>query len=931
MKRGRYCGTRHDELTGTWELPNKSWFDQTVVGSSTYGTPRMGALTIIERTLNMKSVTVMDEVECLTNKSGVRRVINKDETTAAIEKQKNLIRLFRDWIWKGEDRKKELVRIFEEKYGCLRRRIFVGDFLEFPGMSGEVTLCRYQKNAVARILLSPNTLLAHDVGAGKTYVMVAAGMELLRMGLSKKNLYVVPNHIVGQWQSIFLSMYPWANVLVVEPKVFRPAVRRRILEKMRDGSYDAVLIAYSCFEKIPLSKEYRMRELEEQKAELAAASKNYSKATSRLKGREASIARKLAQLAAAQEKTQHDIFFDEMGFTRMFVDEAHNFKNVPLDTKVDHVLGISCAGSGKCKDMMQKVHMIQKMNGGGGVVMATGTPITNSITDAFIMQMYLQSGELKMMDLANFDSWIGMFAERVTEFEVDVDTSAYRLTTRFSKFHNLPELTTMLSEIADFYQPGQEADLPLFEDYTDCRIPRTLPFKMYLETITERAEAVRQGGISRKEDNMLKITTDGRKAALDLRLVDPEAGYTCQSKVAVCASQAANVYFATKANRSTQLIFCDSSTPKDDFNMYDEMRRELIQLGVKPEEIAYVHDAHTEKARMALFRDVQQGKIRILLGSTAKLGLGVNVQDRLIAVHHLDIPWRPADMTQREGRILRQGNTNERIWIFRYITEGSFDAYSWQLLHTKQRFIADLLSGSVCERSRSDIENTVLSYAEVKALAIGNKLVKKRVEMANELARYQTLQRKAAENRLHLERLLCELPEKIARYREDLENTKEDMTFYGQWKRSFPAAKTTRERDAEAMHRRCVREAVTEALTANGMQEREQELMAYRGFALILPSNMTPSKPFVWLGRTGRYYVELSDSEVGNLSRIDHVLEKLPELYTRKKKAYLDLIDRRIHIHAELASDVNYTEQIERARRNLKAIDKELGLEVEAV
>lgn len=431
--------TKHDELTGTWEIPFKSRYNHDVKVTRTYGTDRINALHILERTLNMKSVAVTDEVVCNTNSSGKERVINRSETILAIEKQNKMIKMFQKWIWEDERRKERLEMIFENNFSCVRKRIFDGSFLRFPDMSPAIKLYSYQKDAVARILFTPNTLLAHDVGSGKTYVMIAAAMEMRRMGLSEKNMFVVPNNLVGQWKNIFYAMYPSANILCVEPKSFAPSKRESVLERIRDEDFDGIIIAYSCFERIPLSKEYyRNRLVYEQKLIAEIAGKK-NKATSRLKKKQEAVSKALSELAVAMDDLYNGVYFDDLGITRLFVDEAHNFKNVPIETKADKVLGISASGSKKCKDMMDKVHMVQKKNDGAGVVFATGTPITNSITDAFIMQMYLQSGELAMLDLQNFDSWIGMFAERSTEFEIDVDTSSYRLATRFSKFHKLPE------------------------------------------------------------------------------------------------------------------------------------------------------------------------------------------------------------------------------------------------------------------------------------------------------------------------------------------------------------------------------------------------------------------------------------------------------------------------------------------------------------
>ena len=913
---------KHDEITGTWEIPNKTRYGHGVTDTKTYGTDRIEALYILERTLNMKSVAVTDEVQCLTNASGKKRVVNKDETVLAIEKQQKMIAEFQKWVWKDEKRKERLEIIFENNFSCVRRRIFDGSFLHFPTMSPEVRLYPYQKNAVARILFSPNTLLAHDVGSGKTYVMIAAGMELRRMGLSQKNLYVVPNNIVGQWRDIFLSMYPSANLLTVEPKSFTPSKRENMLEKIRDEEFDGIIMAYSCFEQIPLSQKFYVDQLQDTQTRIKEMAEDAKKNTGRLQKQKEKIAKQLAELTVTLGMLSGDVYFDELGITRLFVDEAHNYKNVPIETKTDRVLGVKSGGSKKCADMMNKVRMVQQS--GGGVVMATGTPITNSITDAFIMQKYLQNGELGLLDLQNFDSWIGMFAERVTEFEIDVDTSSYRLATRFAKFHNLPELTSLFSQIADFHQLDESNGIPDFDGYCDALIAKTQEFADYLDDISHRADAVRNGQVHRTMDNMLKITTDGRKAALDLRLVSPMSGFTYPSKVARCAE---NVFQIYKNTAGTQLIFCDTSTPKAGFNVYDEMRRLLTGMGIPYHEIAYVHDATSETKRSQLWDMMRKGVIRILIGSTFKLGLGVNVQDKLIAIHHLDVPWRPADMTQREGRILRQGNGNKKVEIYRYITEGSFDAYSWQLLETKQRFITGLLSGSYAERDGADIEDTVLNYAEVKALAVGNPLVKKRVETANELSRYLTLQRKLVETRLRLEKELRELPAQIAHQESLIENARKDKEFYEQYIRSLPIPVTTAEKNAEAAARKNIRKKIFTAIKGNALKTAESKLMAYRGFQIVLPANMTKEKPFVWLQRTGRYYVGLGDTEVGGLIRIDNFLDNL-DIHIDKLCARLsDMQNRGTHIRAELESKESYTEKLKELKVQIEKIDKKLGVD----
>ena len=745
------------------------------------------------------------------------------------------------------------------------------------------------------------------------------------MGLSQKNMFVVPNNIVGQWKSIFLEMYPQANILVIEPKTFSPDKRMEVLKLVRDEKYDGIIIAYSCFEQIGLSKQYYIEQLKKQRRQIDELAKQRTKTTNTLKKKREAIQKEIVNLIVALKEDADTVYFDELGINRLFVDEAHNFKNVPLETKTNSVLGISSAGSKKCKDMLDKVRVVQRNNDGKGIVLATGTPITNSITDAFIVQQYLQSGELAMLDLQSFDSWVGMFAERVTEFEIDVDTNSYRLATRFAKFHNLPELTSLLSSIADFHSIDPSAGVPETDGYNDALISKTTELADYLQLISERADDVRSGMVNRKDDNMLKITTDGRKAALDIRLVLPDECFAYQSKVARCADNVTDIYFRTEKNKSTQLIFCDTSTPKAGFNMYDELKRLLITYGVDEKHIAFIHDATTELRREKLFEQVRRGDIRILIGSTFKLGLGVNVQDKLIALHHLDVPWRPADMTQREGRILRQGNQNKKVKIFRYITEGSFDAYSWQLLETKARFIADLLSGSFAERSGGDISDTVLDYAEVKALAVGNPLVKQRVETANELTRYLTLQRKVVETRLHLEKTLAEIPEKKKHRAELIEKCKDDIKFYEEWKSNNPEITDNRMKKEEAERRKALRERIQTAVNSNYGESTERALLNYKGFDIILPADMSALRPYIILQRKGRYYVELSDAEVGNLVRIDNFLNGMQEHCKKLEEGLLRLEQDEVEIRAELSKNESYADKIESCKKKLDTIDKKLG------
>ena len=922
--------TIHDEITGTWYIPEKNRYMHKVAVCRTYGTDRMEALHILEKTLNMKTLAVMDEIPCAINKSGKKKVINQSETIAVIEKQEQLVKAFEKWIWKDQERKERLEKLYAEKFCSTKIRHFDGSFLTFPGLSPNVHLYPYQKNAVARIIFTPNTLLAHDVGAGKTYEMIAAGQELRRMGLSKKNMFVVPNNIVGQWRNIFLNMYPKANLLCIEPKDFTPNKRDGVLRQIKDLDYDGIIIAYSCFELINVSKTCLIQGLQEELDKFLEIVNNKDIPNSyMLENKVANIKKEIEELEKSVDINTTPCF-DELGINRLFLDEAHNYKNIPIDTKSTNVLGINATGSNKCKEMLDKVHVVQKQNDGKGVIFATGTPITNSVTDAFTMQIYLQSGELALLDLQSFDSWSGMFAEKSTNFEIDVDTSSYRLATRFARFHNLPELTTMLASIADFHSLDGVETIPEHDGHIDALIPKTVELADYLEDISGRADLVRSNLVDKKVDNMLKITTDGRKAALDLRLVDNTATFTFNSKVAQCAQNIFDIYIKYFDQKGTQLVFCDTSIPKQDFNMYDELRRLLVSYGIPDAKIAYVHDANTERQREELFQKVRSGEIRVLIGSTFKLGLGVNVQTRLVALHHLDIPWRPADMTQREGRILRQGNLNKKVYIYRYVTEGSFDAYSWQLLETKQNFISELLSGSLSERSSQDVEDTILDYAEVKALAIGNPLIKKRCEIINELTRLKTLQKRDVDTRISLEQELFELPGKNKHQMRKIEECKQDLDFVNAWNVEHPKIKeedmTPEMKKAEKERRKVLRETIQNAVILNSHKEDETTFMTYRGFDIILPANMVLEQPYIYLKRTGKYYITLGDTEVGNLVRIDNFIDTLDKHLDTLTSFLNNLKQKREDIQNELNKKASYVDEIEKIREELEHIDKKLGV-----
>ena len=905
---------KHDEKTGTWDIPAKSVYKVNPDTYSKYGTRRLDALEIYEKTLNGSTIKIYDEVFDYVNNKKVR-VLNQSETLLAVEKQKLIVKIFQEWAFKEKERKRKLQIAFAEKYGYYRTRRFDGSFLQLPGLNPDIQLYKYQKDAVARIIFSSNTLLAHDVGSGKTYEMVVAGMELKRMGLSKKNLYVVPNNILSQWYNIFQLLYKNANVLCVDPKDFTPAKRDETLYKIRDNDYDAVIMPYSIFDKIPVSKKWVCEKFLAEEEELKEYAKKWSKNTSGIRHAQKKLKPETKKLLDKIKKFEMALSFDELGFTRLFVDEAHNYKNVPVDSRSMGIRGINDVGSLKCEMMLEKVRYIQKINNGGGVVMATGTPLTNSLTDAFVIQNYLQHGELKIFGLHNFDAWVGMFAEPVTDFEIDVDTNTYRLATRLSEFHNMTEFTNIFSSIADFHVMDSSEGLPQFNGYIDHLIPQTHELKLYLEDISRRADDIHNRRVSRKEDNMLLLTVDGRKAALDMRLVKTELDVDKNSKVFVCAEEVFKIYQQTMDQKSTQLVFCDSSTPGDKFNLYHELTKILIEKGVPYSKIAYIHDAKTEKQREKLFLAVRNGDVRILIGSTLKLGTGVNVQDKLIAIHHLDVPWRPSDMVQRQGRILRQGNTNPEVFIHRYITKGSFDAYSWQLLEVKQRFINEILSGSTVTKTAKDIDDTVLDYAEVKALAVGNPLIKQRVEVANDLSRLKTLQRKAREEKEQLRKELLEVPGQRAYYTSRIDETKNDVEFVETFIEKM---------DVEA--RKEFRVKLIEALANNVLEVDERSLGYYRGFEIILPSNMTKGESYVFVKRRGCYKVEMGGTEKGNLVRIDNCIDGLKARLSRFYDRLYEIRMRETSIQAQLEKDENFAQEIEECEKRLAKIDKKLGV-----
>jgi len=724
-------------------------------------------------------------------------------------------------------------------------------------MSPDVTLFDYQKDAVMRVISEKNTLLAFDVGAGKTYIMIAAAMKMRQEGKSRKNLFVVPNHIVGQWELIFKQMYPAAKVLSVDPAAFRPQLRQKVLGQIQRGDYDGIIMAYSCFEMIPLSEECLMEQLGRKLRELdASLPKGYFAGTRAAVDREKEYLKKqIFGLISTLEDTEA-ITFDRLEINTLFVDEAHNFKNIPLRSNLKGISGVNLTGSKKCLEMFHKVRCVQENNQGRGVVFATGTPLCNSISDAYAIQMYLQYDKMKETHLDRFDNWVKSFAKPERVCEIDVDTSKYRFVLRFARFFNLPELSRLFSQIAAFHAVDDKEGVPRLERYSDVILPRNAALQGYMDQLCRRSEEIRARKVDKTADNMLKVSTDGRKAALDLRLVKRKQPGGEISKVWRCVQQVVEIY--REHDGCSQIIFCDYSTPKaEKFNIYDELKQELMKQGVPTKEIAFIHSCRSEAEKVWLFEKVNRGAVRVLLGSTFKLGIGANVQTQLKAIHHLDVPWRPSDMVQREGRILRRGNQYQEIKIFRYIAEGSFDSYSWQLLETKQRFISQFLSGSEYQRSASDLEENVLTYAQVKALAISQPLMKVLAEKENELHRLQMLSDNHVRKQEAQRQTIAEQEKQLTILKERLAATERNVSHVG----------GISEDGFQAAYRN-VRAILTEDVIW-GRTASPPELSVL-GFGIAIPGveQQNAKKPYIVLSRNGADYpVDIGPSSAGNARR----------------------------------------------------------------
>ena len=920
------------EATGQWSIREKNADRSNVKANTTYGTKRMSAYHILEQTLNQRDVRVFDYIE---DENGKKKpVLNKKETAIAQDRQELIKQKFAEWIWKDIDRRELLCRVYNETFNGVRPREYDGRHIRFEGMNPEISLRPHQINAIAHILYGGNTLLAHEVGAGKTYEMVAAAMEMKRLGLCTKSLIVVPNHITEQWAAEWLQLYPSANILVATKKDFETQNRKKFCSRIATGDYDAIIIGHSQFEKIPMSVERQQAILERQIEEILAgieqakAQKAERYTVKQMERTRKSLETRLAKLND-QSRKDDTVTFEQLGVDRLFIDESHYFKNLFLATKMRNVGGIAQTEAQKSSDLFMKTQYLDELTGGRGVIFATGTPISNSMVELYTIQRYLQYRLLQEMGLVHFDDWAGSFGETVTAIELSPEGTGYRAKTRFAKFYNLPELMAAFKEVADI----QTADMlclpvPKANFHTEVIQPSELQKEM-IRGLAERAEKIRAGGVDPHVDNMLRITNDGRKLALDMRLIQPLAPDDPNGKVAVCARNVFRIWEQTKEKRSAQLVFCDLSTPTTDgsFSVYDDLKKKLMDAGIPEEEIAFIHTADSEAKKKELFSKVRAGQVRVLLGSTAKMGAGTNVQDRLIALHDLDCPWRPSDLQQRLGRIVRQGNENEEVEIYRYVTEGTFDAYLYQLVENKQKFIAQIMTSKAPVRVADDVDETALSYSEIKALATGNPLIIEKCNLDMEVARLNMLKASHLNQVYALEELVYrKYPEEITRLTERIAGYEQDVALAA----AHPKAQegfcgmevdgrhyTEKEGAGKAIIDVCTRMTGSDAVL----------LGQYRGFSMVLAYDGRSNEYRITLKGTLSHTVTLGPDVFGNITRLDNALENLAGSLQAEQNSLEETKAQLENARTELAAPFAREEELAEKAARLKELNILLNMD----
>lgn len=867
----------YNEATSEWWIEGKNYDKYNIKATNTYGTGRASAYKIIEDSLNLKDTRIYDYYE---DENGKRVAeLNKKETAIAQAKQEQIKLAFEEWIWKDPERRERLTKVYNERFNSIRPREYDGSHISFDGMNPEITLRKHQVNAIARILYGGNTLLAHEVGAGKTFEMVAAAMESKRLGLCNKSLFVVPNHIVEQFGQEFLQLYPSANVLVTTKKDFETANRKKFCSRIATGDYDAIIISHSQFEKIPMSVERQFAIIQKQIEDITLGIqdlKNNNGERFSIKQMEKTKKGLETRLAKLNDTSRKDdvVTFEELGVDRIFVDEAHYYKNLFLYTKMRNVGGIAQTEAQKSSDLFMKCRYLDELIGGKGVIFATGTPISNSMVELYTMQRYLQYGELEKRHLQQFDAWASTFGETVTAIELSPEGTGYRAKTRFAKFFNLPELMALFKEVADI-QTSEMLNLPVPKaNYHNVVIEPSEIQKELVKDLSERAEKIRNRMVDSSVDNMLKITNDGRKLALDQRLTNDMLEDFEHSKVATCADNIYSIWDKTSEDKSAQLVFCDLSTPHNDgkFNVYDDLKTKLIDRGIPEEEIAFIHDANTDARKQELFNKVRRGQVRVLIGSTQKMGAGTNCQDRLIALHDLDCPWRPSDLIQRSGRIIRQGNKNPEVDIYRYVTEGTFDAYLYQLVENKQRFISQIMTSKTPVRFAEDIDETALSYAEIKALAAGNPDIIEKTELDTQVAKLKLLKQNYLSEKYALEdKVIKYYPNEIKRLENRIEDMKEDIEVFNNNNTPDNSFEKMSIKGTNFTERKEAGEKIIEICKSMTNPE-PLEVGEYKGFKIILSFDTMDRKFYASMKNNLSYKTELGSDPSGNITRIDNVL-----------------------------------------------------------
>ena len=923
----------YSKLTGEWNVEGKSYDRSNLKAYNTYGTKRVNAYKIIEDTLNMKDVRVFDYMEDDEGKK--KAVLNKKETAIAQSKQELIKQGFQDWVWRDPARREKLVRLYNDKFNSIRPREYDGSHIIFSGMNPEIELREHQKNAVAHILYGGNTLLAHAVGAGKTFEMTAAAMESKRLGLCNKSLFVVPNHLTEQWAAEFLQLYPAANILVATKKDFEMKNRKRFCGRIATGDYDAVIIGHSQFEKIPISIERQRAVLEQQLSDIIEGIADIKRnrgdrfSVKQLEKTKRSLQTKLEKLND-QSRKDDVVTFEELGIDRLFIDESHYYKNLYLYTKMRNVGGIAQTEAQKSSDLFMKCRYLDEITGGRGVVFATGTPISNSMVELYTIQRYLQYRTLQEHDLQHFDAWASMFGETVTAVELTPEGTGYRAKTRFAKFNNLPELMAMFKQVADI-KTADMLDLPVPEvEYHNIAVKPSQVQKEMVASLGERAEKIRGGNVDSSVDNMLKVTNDGRKLALDQRMMNPMLPDEEGSKVNACVNEVFRIWEENSDKKLTQLLFCDLSTPKGagEFSVYTDIRQKLIERGIPESEIKFIHEADTETKKQELFKKVRRGEVRILMGSTQKMGAGTNVQNKIIASHDLDCPWRPADLEQRAGRTVRQGNENPKVGLYRYVTEGTFDAYCWQLVEGKQKFASQIMTSKSPVRSCEDVDATALSYAEIKMLAADNPHIKEKMDLDIQVQKLRLLKSNYLSEKYELEdKIIKYYPTTIARTKETIAGLEKDIslakehpkplddTFVG-----IEVKGVSYSEKAEGGQK--IIDACKEMTSPDPIP-----LGKYRGFDLELSFDTFEKAYQVKIKGSLSRSVSLGTDAIGNITRIDNAIEKIPERLEAKSRELSTLEQQFVTAKAEVEKPFDKEEELTEKTNRLNVLNGLLNVD----